>query len=370
MRSRSHSWVEISRSALLANVGTLRGLCGPTARLAPVVKANAYGHGLELCARIFASAGADMLCVNEVAEAEAIASLGVPVYLLGPSLPEDAPRLAAAGCEVVSSSEPHVRALSAAGVACGVEVPVHLKVETGTNRQGVPADDVMRMVDLIRVSPGVRLAGVCTHLADVEDETEHTFARVQLDRFDAVTLGLGVPRHSASSAAHLLFERARMDMVRPGIASYGLWPSAETEIAARMVHGEGAVELTPALSWKTRVTQVKWAAVGDYVGYGRTRRLSRRTRVAILPVGYYDGFDRQLSGRAQVSVRGQLAPLLGRVCMNMVMVDVTEAPAEVGDEVTLLGGELSADLMAQHIGTISYEVTTRIHERLERVETP
>lgn len=361
------SWLEISRAALEHNFRALAGLANG-AKVAPVVKANAYGHGARLCAEVFASLGADFLCVNEPDEAAALVDLGVPIYVLGPTFASDAEQIAALGCHVVSSSTAHVDALAAAGRAAQVDVPVHIKFETGTNRQGLLPNDALALAAHVAATAGVRLAGATTHLADVEDETEHTFARVQIRRFVEATANMAptVLKHCAASAAHMLLPESRLDLVRPGIASYGLWPSPETQIAAEIVH-DGALELMPALNWKTRIAQLKQAARGEYVGYGRTRRLSALTRVAVLPIGYYDGYDRGLSGQGRVILRGQVVPIIGRVCMNMCMVDVTAVPdASVGDEVVLLGAGESAEAVAARVGTINYEITTRIHPRLPR----
>lgn len=374
------SWIEVSRSALEHNLRVLRQLAGP-ALVAPVVKANAYGHGLRLCAEAYASHGVTMLCVNELAEAESLADVDVDVYVLGPTLADNAPRVAAAGCHVLCASVADAQALGRAGAALGVEVPVHVKVETGTNRQGLPPDQARTLMRLVEGSSGMRLAGVATHLADVEDETEHTFARVQLNRFQAACEGLspGVLRHCASSAAQMLFPDARLDMVRPGIASYGLWPSEATRIASAIVNGDELV-LRPVLSWRTRIVQIKHAPRGGYVGYGRTVRLARDTTIGVLPVGYFDGYDRRLSGVGSALVRGRRVKLLGRVCMNMCMVDVTDLAGrdgigvEVGDTVTLLGVDgderIPAEELASLVGTIHYEITTRIHGRLPRRSAP
>jgi alanine racemase len=370
------SWVEISESALRANFAALSSLCGDETQIAPVVKANAYGHGLELCARILAQSGADMLCVNELAEAETLSAMGLttPIYVLGPINVQDAPVIAELGCHIVVSDPNTLNALAEAGQAYGRPVPVHVKLETGTNRQGADEATARRLVSESRRLSGVRLAGVSTHLADVEDETEHTYAKVQLDRFERVFPSPldGAVRHCSSSAAHLLFERARYEMIRPGIAVYGLWPSEPTRISAQIVHGASLV-LKPTLCWKTRIAQFKTVKLGDYVGYGRTHRAGGDGRIALLPVGYYDGYDRHLSNEGAVLIGGRRAAIVGRICMNMTMVNVSDIPdAGVGDEVVLLGQqddeEMAAEELAAKIGTINYEVTTRIHERLPRIE--
>ncbi len=367
----SSSWIEISRSALEHNLRLLRELAG-SALVAPVVKANGYGHGMRLCAEVFVAAGVRILCVNELQEAADLADMEVDIYVLGPTEAGDADAVAELGCQVVSSSMPHVEAMAKAGRRVGAQVPVHLKIETGTNRQGVGPDEAQALIQHIRELEGVRLAGVATHLADVEDETEHTFAQVQLNRFSSACADLGqdVYRHCASSAAHLLFPAARLDMVRPGISCYGMWPSDETRIASTIVNGDG-LQLQPVMRWKTRIAGIKEASRGEYVGYGRSLRLGRDSRIALLPVGYWDGYDRRLSGGGQALIRGARAPIAGRICMNMCMLDITGLPAaRMGDEVTLLGSDGDAQITAEELarlaGTINYEITTRLHERLPR----
>lgn len=372
-----HTWIEVSRGALLHNLETLRRSAGG-ALVAPVVKANAYGHGLELVAGVLAAAGVPRLCVNELEEVRRLRALGLtlPLCVLGPTLPSDSPRIADLGCEVVVSSWAQLTALSAAGATVGRPSGVHLKVETGTHRQGVPPSEIRELLARLPELPGVRLVGLTTHLADVEDETESSFARVQLAAFDDVAAALppGVLRHVAASAGELLIPEARYDMVRPGIALYGLWPSEKTRIASELLGERSAtvapIELKPAMRWMTRVMQVRDAEKGAWVGYGRTSRLARATRLALLPVGYYDGWDRGLSGQGVVAIRGRLAPVVGRVAMNMTVVDVTELPVAEGDPVLLLGpdhDETTADRLAERLGTIHYEVTTRIEGRHPRV---
>ncbi len=372
-----HTWIEVSRRALLHNLETLRRSAAG-ALVAPVVKANAYGHGLELVAGVLASAGVPRLCVNELDEVRRLRALGLtlPIYVLGPTLPSDSARAAELGCELVVSSWSQLMALSSAGDAIGRAVGVHLKVETGTHRQGVPPSEIRGILARLPELPGVRLVGLTTHLADVEDETESSFARVQLAAFDEVASSLppGVLRHVAASAGELLIPEARYDMVRPGIALYGLWPSEKTRIATELL-GERASDkppilLEPAMRWMTRVMQLRDVEKGAWVGYGRTSRLARATRLALLPVGYCDGWDRGLSSQGVVAIGGRLAPVIGRVAMNMTVVDVTDLSVTEGDRVLLLGpdhDETTADRLAERLGTIHYEVTTRIEARHPRV---
>jgi alanine racemase len=220
---------------------------------------------------------------------------------------------------------------------------------------------------------------VTTHFANIEDTTDHGFAESQIATFarlsDAVASAGGPPpiRHAACSAAALLFNRTHLDLARIGISLYGLWPSKETYVSC-LERGKPSLELRPALSWKTRIAQVKTVPEGGYIGYGCTYRATRPTRIAVLPVGYYEGYDRGLSGIGHVLVRGRRAPIRGRVCMNMCMVDVSDIPgASIEDEVVLLGRQgderIAAEQIAGWCGTIAYEIVSRIHPSLPRIVT-
>ena len=377
-KTRPRVWCEIDRQALGDNLRALRRTNG-SALCAPVVKANAYGHGLTLAAQAFLSAGADWLCVDALEEAEALreAKVEVPILVLGWVPPErlrDAVRL---GVRLVVSDPALVQQLSDEAVAEGRNVPVHVKVETGNNRQGLLPPDALALAERAQRLPGLTLEGLSTHFADVEDTTDHTFARLQLARLQETVgalrrRGLRVPIvHCANSAATILWPEAHLDLVRLGIASYGMWPSRETYITALSTQRD-QVALTPALTWKTRIAQLKTVAPGETVGYGRSFQVTHPTRLAVLPVGYYDGYDRRLSNLAHALVRGHRAPVRGRVCMNMLTVDVTDVPGVSGDdEVVLLGPQgdeaVTAEQLGDWIGTINYEVTTRIAAHIPRV---
>ena len=373
------TWCEISRDALVANIAEFRRVVGPACRLAPVVKSNAYGHGLTLAGRVFVEAGADALCVNDLWEAACLrdAAIAVPLLVVGRVPPEQAPDVVGLGATVIAYDRELIEALSAAGTAAGRDVEVHLKVETGTNRQGLRLAELCELAACARGLPRVRVTGLSTHFADIEDTTDHSFAREQIARFreasDALRAGGTVltARNVGNSAATILWSEAHLDLVRVGISAYGMWPSRETLVAAALSHRDRIV-LRPALTWKTRVAQVKTVPAGEYVGYGRTFRTTHPTRIAVLPVGYYDGYDRRLTAAAYVLVDGRRAQVRGRVCMNMVMVDVSDAPdVRAGDEAVLLGtgggDAVTAEQFAGWAGTINYEVTTRIAESVPRV---
>lgn len=368
------SWREVSGAALRHNVATLRALAGP-ARLGVVVKADAYGHGLRPVCAALVDAGVDWLIVNFAHEAAAVRAAGhgaVPLYVCGTVFPHEAPTLVDADARVVLYDDAMAQALSAASHARGRVTRVHLKIETGTHRQGLTTADAVALATRVQSLGGLQLEGVTTHFADIEDTTDHRFAESQLSALHEAQRALGqaglpVPMvHAANSAATILDERTRGDLVRAGIAAYGLWPSKETLAAFRERHGARPPTLVPVLSWRARLAQVKDVPAGAYIGYGRTFRTTRASKIGILPVGYHEGYDRRLSNSAHVLVRGQRAPVRGRVCMNMTMVDLTDVPgAEAGDVATLLGSDgderVSAEQLAGWMGTIHYEVVARIH---------
>lgn len=384
------SWCEVDAGALRANVQIFRKRLSPGSRLGVVVKSNAYGHGLEISARTILDAGADWLIVNFVEEAAALRAAGIeaPVYICGNVSAAQARAAVEADARVVCYDPAVARAMAAAARALGRTARLHIKVETGNYRQGLPVAEALALGTLIDDLEGAIVEGLTTHYADIEDTTDHTFAREQLATFSEARAafrraGIDPPvAHSANSAAAILWPETHGDLVRVGISGYGLWPSQETYATmlqqyATQPAGSFVPELRPALSWRTRVVQVKDVPRGAYIGYGRTFRATYPMRIAILPLGYHEGYDRRLSNLAHVLIHGVRAPVRGRVCMNMTMVDVTHideavagAPVQAGDVATLLGrdGEeaVSAEQLAGWMGTINYEVVSRIHPGLPR----
>ncbi|MBN1888970.1 MAG: alanine racemase [Thermoflexales bacterium] len=378
-KERLLNWVEIKRQALASNVARFKAHIGPEVRLAAVVKANAYGHGLLPVAQIVLEAGADWLAVNSIEEASQLRQAGIqsPVLILG-HVP-----LACLEDVVELDLRPTVynrQSVERLGqIAQRLERPaaLHVKVETGTNRQGVAKHDMVDFVRFVQGFPYLSVEGMSTHYANIEDVTEHHFAEYQLRNFGEATrsleeAGLHVPiKHTACTAAAILFPKTFFNMARVGIGLYGLWPSKETKISALQA-GIDLNSLDPVLSWKTRIAQVKTVKSGEAIGYGCTDVATQDIRLAVLPVGYYDGYDRKLSSTGYVLIHGRRAPVLGRVCMNMIMVDVTNIPqARLEDEVILLGRQgdsvISAETMAGKVGTINYEIVTRINPLLPRL---
>lgn len=373
----SLTWVEISAQSLRSNIQTLKNLAGQGRIFAPAVKANAYGHGLKQCAPIISEAGADWLCVNALFEAVELQEIGVkkPIYIMGYIALNELKETVEKGFHFVVYNEETLQKLVEICRQTGKQALTHLKLETGNNRQGVLREKLPEIAEVYKNNPLLKLEGVSTHFANIEDTTDRSYADFQLKNFKEMigileNAGLNPTyKHCANTASTILFPETYFNMVRAGIGSYGLWPSNETFISAQHLHKK--IDLLPVMTWKTRIAQIKKVAAGSFVGYGCTYRASEETSLAVLPVGYYDGYDRKLSNSAYVLIHGKRAPVRGRVCMNMIMADVTYIPdAALEDEVVLLGKQgdekLSAEQLAKWCGTINYEITTRINEKLSR----
>lgn len=370
------TWVEISEEALRNNISMFRRLIGHDKILCPCVKANAYGHGLVEASRIFLDAGADWLAVNSLYEARTLRDAGIdsPIYILG-YVPLDGLKEAVdLDCRVVVYNRETIEKLAA--LENSKKAKVHIKVETGNNRQGVFVDDLVDFAKFAANFENIELEGLATHFANIEDTTDHSYAKSQLDKFlDAVRkledAGINIPiKHCGNSAATMLFTETHFDMVRVGISAYGMWPSKETYLSS-LEEEASSLTLIPAFSWKAKIAQIKEIPAGEYIGYGCTYKTSHVTRLAILPIGYYDGYDRGVSGVAHVLIHGKRAPVRGRVCMNIIMVEVTDIPeARLEDEVVLLGvsgvENISAEEFAGWADTINYEITTRVNDRIPR----
>jgi len=382
------SRLEISARALRHNVHTFRQLAAKSAtrpRLGVVLKGNAYGHGLE---QVLPVVHADVDAIYVITPQDGLAvrrwerATGAPrrqVLVIGAMGPDEAVALAHEGVEAVVADRgweitvPKLR-------AAGVRLRVHVHLDTGLGREGFPPGDLARSLSfLVDARDVLEPVGVLSHFANVEDVTEQAYAEAQVRSFEsglAELDGLLSPaqpleRHMAASAASLILPSSRFDVLRVGISLYGLWPSNPTRLSARVVLGE-VPSLEPVLTWRTPSQAVKMLPAGSYVGYGCTYRCSEPTRVAVLPVGYFDGYPRVASNRAHVLVNGRRCPVLGRVMMNHLIVDVTRATTDERPvTATLIGHDgdehVPADLLASWADTIHYEIVARLGAHLERV---
>ena len=364
-------WAEVDLDAVRANVRTLARVASPAALMA-VVKADGYGHGAVPLARAALDAGAQWLGVALVEEGAELRAAGIDarVLVLSEPPPPAAPAVVALGLTPVAYTRPGIDALAKAVADAGTApLPVHLKVDTGMHRVGCTTAAAGALAGTIAARDELRLEGVLTHLA-VADEPDDPYTPEQLGRFEGVLDDLrraGVQFdmvHAANSAALLEFaDRARYDLVRCGIAAYGVPPAPDLA---------GRVPLRPAMALKARVSHVKRLPAGARLSYGLRYAMPAAGTVATVPIGYADGVPRALSATGgEVLVHGRRHPIAGTVTMDQLMVDVGETPVEVGDEVVLIGrdgdAEITADEWADRLGTIAYEVVCGIGRRVPRI---
>lgn len=351
------------------NLGAVRLLVGPDVRLIAVVKAEAYGHGALRAAQACLGAGADMLAVALIEEGIALRQQGIlsPILVMGAFLPRQASELVAWRLTPAVMSLQQAQALSLAASSQGVEVPVHLKVDSGMLRGGLRHDSLGEVLPALAALPALRYEGIMSHLADAIGNPD--FTRCQREAFAAAVRGaeavLGpIPyQHLAASTAICCLPDCHFTAVRPGNMLYG---------ALEDVPGDCRPPLRPAMALKACVALLKPARAGEMVSYGCTYCVPEDTVLAVVPVGYADGYPRVLSGRSEALVGGQRCPVVGRVCMDSVVVDVGGLPdCQVGDEVVLLGAQgveaIRVEELAQRAGTITQDIMARMGSRLPRV---
>ena len=375
------SWVEISKDAYSKNIDFFRSRIVNGADVSVVIKANAYGHGMLETAQIATECGIEIFCVNSVKEALELRKAGFDqrIIVLGPIMMIMLEEAVKNDIESVCYNIESLNELSKAASRTGKSAKIHLKIETGTNRQGIAGKELENFLNILRSKENVILKGVYSHFANIEDTTDHSYAKYQMETFRKEVARVSdagfsdYDLHFASSAAAVIFQKTHFSMIRLGISQYGLWPSKETYLTYITEHGHGPEHvLSPVLTWKTVVSQIKTVPSGQYVGYGCTRQLTRDSKIAVLPIGYSDGYDRKLSDNGYVLVHGKRAPILGRIAMNLTMIDITDIPETVlEDEVILIGEDQGQIIRAEHIasliGTINYEIVSRIPEHIPRI---
>lgn len=374
-----HKWIELSKDNLLHNISFLKNRIGKNVKFCSVVKSNAYGHGILEVARILRDF-TDFLGVHEIGEAKILIDNGIdenPVLILGPVHPDDLDWAVRHDLHLTVYEKSAVDMLDSAAERAGRKAKMHLKMDTGTSRQGILPRELGSYARLIKNSPNIELTGLSMHFANIEDTLNHQYAYGQLSRFKSAIRELSKAGlspdyiHSACTAAALLFPDTHFSMVRSGIGLYGLWPSRETYLSYQERYGADD-RLKPVLSFKTSIVQVKDIPENTPVGYGCSFITSRKTRIGVLPVGYADGYLRAFGNRASVIVRKRYAKVIGRICMNLCMIDITDIPdAKLYDTVTLIGSDgdraVSADDLARLANTINYEIVTLLNSSLKRI---
>lgn len=376
------TWIEIDPDALKFNIKNFRNIIKKNTKFFAVVKSNAYGHGVKEIIKLINN-DVDGFCINHISEINDIYELtNKPLMIMGGYdiddlkmlLDKDLKRLS-----IVVSNQNQLKMIK----NLIPDIPFYIKVDTGMSRLGY-RPDTKNFIDFLDSLKDFKsnIKGLMSHFSNVEDVTDQSYAYKQLSYFQETKdiLKKFFPEifhqfeyHIAASAATMLIPESHQDIVRIGISLYGLWPSLPTKLSSYNIY-KNKFQLKPVLTWKTRVVHINEVPENSMVGYGCTYQTSYKTKIAVLPVGYYEGYDRSLSNRSFVIIRNRRAMLIGRVCMNMIMIDVSHIPdIQVGDEVILIGSsnlnkeQITADDLADIAGTINYEITTRIPHHIPRI---
>lgn len=372
-KSGVRTWLEIDTEALKKNCETFRSLIPAGCKLCGVVKSNAYGHGLVGFSQELEKIGVDWLVVDSVVEALRLRKEGIkkPILVLGFTLPE---MIEEAISNDISITVSHTYILNIlAARKSGGKAKVHIKVDSGMNRQGFSEKYLDEVLETLgKNKDKIEVEGIYTHFAAAKNPAFPQESLKQIEIFKKWleafrSAGFSPIAHASATSGTILFPQAHFDMVRIGIGLYGYWPSKET-----MAFAKDKIKLLPVLSWRTLIGEVKDVPKGAGVGYDFTEKVSRDSRIAICPIGYWHGFPRALSCIAEVLVRGKRVKILGRVSMDMIIIDVTGVPdADILDEVTLLGKDgkefISADEMGALADTTCYEILTRINPLIRKI---
>ena len=354
------TWIEVNLDAIAQNVRNIKKLIGEKTELMAVVKGNAYGHDVLEVVPVVLNNGATRLAVARLEEGIFLRKAGitVPILILGLTLKQQAELLVSYSITPTVSEYEMIEELSKFAVKEERTAKVHLKVDTGMGRIGILPDHILDLVKKIKALKNIEIEGIFTHFS-VADEKDKAYTEMQFKKFmDVLTVleneGIRIPvKHVGNSAALLDLPHMCLDLVRPGISIYGLYPSREVQ---------KTIKLIPAHTFKTRIAFLKELSAGQSISYGRTYTTNKeRTVVASLPVGYADGYNRLLSNQGEVLIRGKRFPVIGRVCMDQTLIDVTNLPqAETGEEVVLWGKQEQEEIMveeiAEKVGTINYEI--------------
>ena len=362
----------IDLDALRWNFRQVREKVGPKVKILSMVKANAYGHGAPAVAHILAAEDSDAFGVATFEEGIELGQAGIrqPIIVLAGVYLDQLDQFLRHNLTAIVHEVDGLRRLDAAVSTLGTTLDVHLKIDTGMGRIGFLAAEIDSWLPELKALKALKLEGVFSHFSQAES-VEGDYTQKQLEIFKTVvkrlsSQGISPPLvHLANSAATITLPSAYFDMVRPGLMLYGIYPSPAMATQ---------ISLRPVLSWHTRILQLKKVPAGSSISYGQTFITKRESLIATLPVGYADGYPRLLSNRGEVLVQGRRAPVVGRVCMDLTMIDVTDiGGVQEGDEVVLLGrqadAEISVDEMAAWSNTISYEILTSIGARVPRIHS-
>ena len=364
------SWAEINLSNLVHNLRQIKKIIKDKVKVLAVVKADGYGHGAVEISKIALKNGASLLGVALIEEGIELREAGIkaPILVMGSIYPFDNyKQMMKFNLTPVISSLSSLEQLSCIACREGRKIGFHLKIDTGMGRIGISIFSIPKLLEKISLLPGINFEGVYSHLSCAD--TDEEFTRKQINDFAGVIKDIkykgNILKHIANSAAILQFPESHFDLVRPGLILYGLLP---------FENALNKMNLKPVMSIKTRIIFLKKVPKGTPISYGKIYVTNRTTRIATLPIGYADGYSHLLSNKAQVLIRGKHMPIIGKICMDMCMVDVTNlSRVSVGDEVVLMGSQgreiITAEEIASRIGTINYEVVCAISKRMPRVYT-
>lgn len=367
------TWLEIYKSALIHNLAEFRKIVGERVKIMAVVKSNAYGHGMIEAAKIFDKNGADYLGAINLEEALELRKNGLkkPIFILS-FWDIDKNKIIEAikkNIEFPVYTEEQIKILANLSQKIGKKAKIHLKIDTGTSRIGILPRNALNFTKKCLKSPWIEIKGVFTHFAKSEAENQ-AFTNKQAKKLCQIKEQLlpltNFPQevlfHAGCTASTLNNSNTYFNLVRIGLGLYGLWPSYGTKKKNKKII------LKPALIWKTKIIQIKELEKGTFVGYDCTYQCKQKIKIAVLPVGYWDGYDRKLSNNGEVIICGRRVPIIGRVCMNLMMVDISKIKnVRIGDEVILLNKTITAQELAEKTGTINYVVVTRINPLLPRI---
>lgn len=360
-------WAQIDLDKIQHNIAEIKTKIQGHAKMCAVVKADAYGHGVIAVAKTAIGAGADYLAVAILNEAIELRNAGFkePILILGFTPLEQSDQLVEYDIEQAVFTLEAAKALSEAAVKQNKTAKIHLKIDTGMSRIGIEPRKAGELAAEIQALPNIEIIGMFSHFAKADYE-DKTFAYEQLNNFkEAIALieekGIHILiKHIANSAAILEMPEAHFDMVRAGVILYGLWPSDEVK---------PCIDLQPAMQLRAKVAYVKTLPVGRGIGYGQIFQTERESKIATIPIGYADGWTRMLTGKVKVAIHGHLVPIVGKICMDQCMADVTDiGEVKIGDDVVLFGNDLvTIDDIANLLGTINYEVVCMVGKRVPRV---
>jgi len=371
-------YVQVDLKNIANNIKSFRKLLGKEVAIMVVVKSNAYGHGILEVSKTVLKSGANYLAVVNMEEALFLRQNGIKanILVLGFVAEEMLAEVINHDITIGLYNYEMAKKASAEALKQKKDIKIHLKIDTGLNRLGVLPDQALMTIEKMCKLKGLNIEGMFTHFSDAENPASWQ-TEDQIGKFNKIISNLKKKKikmdyyHAGASAASILIPKTRLNMVRIGIATYGMWPSLETMEAASVLKNLKGFRLKSAFAYKTILVEKKKIKAGSLVGYGGNYRLRKDSYIGVIPVGYAEGYDRKLSNNSEVLIGGKKVKVLGNICMNMTIIDLNNcSKAKIGDEVVLIGKQGSAEItakdLAQHIGTINYEVTTRIPSDIPR----